>query len=491
MPARTLIVGLDSAEPVLVRAWAAEGRLPNLARLLAADGRDIGNLPGFGNGVFWPCIHTGADPSCHGGYYLRQPQPPDFAVEPFTKHDYLLPPFWRGLEADGLDVAVIDPVEAPIGGLSRGIEVLDWNVHRREAPPWSHPPDLIQRLIERYGDNPFHGNVDRMVADGLSPERLSALSDQRIRNKTDAMLELLAGRDWDLFMVSFADSHDIGHRAWHLHDPCGGGVGDVATEVQDPLQRCYEQLDAALGRLMQAVSAGGRTVVVMGPGMERNVTGRVMLPDLLRAFQGRPAKPLKRALRHGVRSAIRARFLPWGVRDRLRSQRLRAAAGARNRGGHRYSMVPHNDDASAIRINLAGREAHGVVAPEAYDATCDELEACLAELQDASGRRPAVSEVIRVHRHYAGPALNRLPDLLVVWNRSADLNRIRSRRFGEFAGSRDAMRSGDHSRRGLILSDRALGGSASGPLAPMQVTALLDAAVRADAARQTGLPVTG
>jgi predicted AlkP superfamily phosphohydrolase/phosphomutase len=171
MPARTLIVGLDSAEPDLVRAWAAEGRLPNLERLLATgDGRDILNLPGFGNGVFWPCIHTGTDPSFHGGYYLRQAEPPSYAIKPFTKHDYRLLPFWRSLEDDGLDVAVIDPVEAPIGKLTRGIEILDWNVHRREEPPQSSPPELIARIIERYGDNPFHGNIDRMVIDGLSPE---------------------------------------------------------------------------------------------------------------------------------------------------------------------------------------------------------------------------------------------------------------------------------------------------------------------------------
>ncbi len=481
MPVRTLVVGLDSAEPALVRRWAAAGRLPHLAGLLAGHSRDINNLPGFGNGVFWPSIHTGTDPSCHGGYYLRQPQPPDYRIEPFTRHDYLRPPFWRAMEADGLAVAVIDPVEAPAGGLRRGIEVLDWNVHRREAPPVSNPPELVQRLIRDYGDNPFHGNVDRMVSDGLAPERLSALSDARIRNKTEAVLALLAERDWDLFMVSFADPHDIGHRAWHLHDGCGAGV-------VDPLQRCYEQLDAALGRLMASVTPDGGTIVVMGPGMERNVTGRLLLPDLLRAFQGLPVESTRPRLRRGIRRLIRSRLLPWGIRDALRSQRLRAATEVRRRAGHRYGMLPHNDDASAIRINLAGREPHGLVPAEAYGTTCDELEERLLALTDASAERPAVSEVIRVHRQYAGPALDRLPDLLVVWNRTADLRCIRSREFGEFHGHVDSMRTGDHSRRGLMLSDRAFGDAPAGPLSPMQVTPLLNAAVRARAARQSGCP---
>jgi predicted AlkP superfamily phosphohydrolase/phosphomutase len=481
MPARILIVGLDSAEPDLVRAWAAEGRLPNLQRLLVAgDGRDVRNLPGFGNGVFWPCIHTGADPSFHGGYYLRQARPPTYAIEPFTKHDYLLPPFWRTLEDEGLDVAIIDPVEAPIGRLKRGIEILDWNVHRREEPPQSNPPGLIARLIEQYGDNPFHGNIDRMVIDGLSPESLSALSDVRIRNKTQAALELLDDRQWDLFMITFADPHDIGHRAWHLHDR----AMDEAPEgtLDDPLRRCYEHLDTALGELMQKRTGEGQTIVVMGPGMERNITGRLLLPDMLRAFQGLKPKRLKQALGRVSAALTNAKLLPWALRDRVRTQRVRVATESRARDGHRYFVVPHNDDASAIRISLAGREAYGRVLPEAYDATCDELVDRFAELKDASGDRRAVSEVIRIRQHYCGPEVDRLPDLLVVWNREADLTSIRSAEFGVFTKSADTMRTGDHSRRGLLLSDRELEAAPPGPLNPMQVTPTLVGAVRQRAA---------
>ena len=77
MSARVLIVTFDSAEPQLVRQWARQGLLPSLNQLLSdGDFRDIENFAGFGNGVFWPSIYTGTDPSYHGGYYLRQPKPP-------------------------------------------------------------------------------------------------------------------------------------------------------------------------------------------------------------------------------------------------------------------------------------------------------------------------------------------------------------------------------------------------------------------------------
>lgn len=476
MAARVLVIGLDSAEPELVRGWAAQGRLPNLARLLQhGHQRDVRNLPGFGNGVFWPCIHTGADPSHHGGYYLRQPAPPDYAVEPFTRHDYLLPPFWRTLDREGFEVAVMDPVEAPWGDLSHGIEVVDWNVHRRESAPQSTPPQLITHILRRYGENPLHGNVDRMVMDGLSPERLAAVAEERIRKKTLAALELLDQRDWDLFMLSYGEAHDIGHRAWHLHDRSA----DAAPgSLCDPLRDCYERLDGALGQLMTRIAPDGRSIVVMGPGMQRSATGRLQLPALLRAFQGLEQNRFRTTVSRTLRGLTRARWLPWSIRDRLRTERVRAVSHARGRDGHRYYMVPHNDDASALRINLAGREAHGLVAPEDYAATCADLTRRLLALRDAGGARPALSEVIQVRRGYTGPALDRLPDLLLVWNRDADLRAIRCPEHGVFANARGSMRSGDHSRRGLLLSDRALHGAAATTLTPMQVTPVLLRAVR-------------
>ena len=492
MSARVLLVTFDSAEPQLAREWADQGYLPTLKRLLSLGHlRDIENLPGFGNGVFWPSIYTGTDPSFHGGYYLRQPRPPTYSLEPFGKYDYVLPPFWKLLEDQGLRVAVIDPVESPFGGLSRGVEVFDWKVHRRDGLPQSSPPGLIKTLLTRYGDDPFEGNIDRTVKVRTTPEGLSELSEHRIRSKTEAALEILGQREWDLFMLSFADPHDIGHAAWHLHDldPAQRPQGESRCPGgDDPLRLCYQRLDTALAELMKSAGEGAQTIVVMGPGMERNVSANSVLPDILRAFQGRPRRGMKRWVSQASRAVARSEWIPWGIRKRLRTHRTRIGARTQAKAGCRYFTVPHNDNAAAVRINVLGRDEHGVVpGGKAYEELCEELSQRLLALRDATRCTGAVSEVIKVHEHYHGAEIDRLPDLLVVWNRNADLSAVGSDDIGFFHKAIESHRTGDHSQRGLVLSDRAIALAPASPIGPTQVTPILVDAARACAGSKSSV----
>lgn len=220
-------------------------------------------------------------------------------------------------------------------------------------------------------------------------------------------------------------------------------------------------------------------MVVMGPGMERNVTGKPLLPEILRAFQGRDRRGIKKLLSQASRAFVKAEWIPWFLRERYRTQRERLGTQVKTKAGHRFYTVPHNDDASAVRINVIGREEHGIVAPgDEYDKVCDDLTERLLNLTDASKKQPAIKEVIRVHKNYQGPAIEQLPDLLVVWNRAADLSAIHSEAHGVFRKEEDPTRTGDHSRRGLVLSDQPIDSAPNGLLSPMQVTPILVGAVQ-------------
>jgi predicted AlkP superfamily phosphohydrolase/phosphomutase len=155
---------------------------------------------------------------------------------------------------------------------------------------------------------------------------------------------------------------------------------------------------------------------------------------------------------------------------------------AQAQAGHRYFTVPHNDNAAAIRINLAGRDPYGIVAEgQAYLELCEELSQRLLKLRDATGERAAVGEVVKVHERYSGPEIGRLPDLLVVWNRDADLSAVGSDDIGFFHKEYESLRSGDHSPRGLVLSDKQLTAVPPGRIDPTQVTPILVGAAQAKA----------
>lgn len=472
MPTQVLLVVLDSAEPALVRAWGKEGFLPTINRLLAeGDSCDIENLPGFGNGVFWPCINTGVDPSWHGCYYLAQPKPPDFKLEPFVKDDFSWPPFWKGLEDDGYRVAVFDAVESPVAELRHGIEVSEWITHRREAPPRSWPPGLVDELIQRYGDDPLRGNANLAVRKGMCTPELSELSTRRIAMKTGAVLDLLDAGHWDLFYVTYPDPHDMGHLAWHLRHAEAAGAAN-------PLKRCYQDIDDAIAKLMEHAGRDTQTILILGPGMEEYVSANHLLADILRAFEGRRRSATMRSLARVVRRVMVSPAMPHALRLRLRQTRQRTGRVVDGRSGRRYFAVPHNANAGAIRINLADRDPSGTVAPgQDYDDLCQELGERLLRLRDASGARSLVREVIKLHDHYSGPRLTGLPDLLAVWNRGADVSRVSSPEIGTISRPAYNVRTGDHSKFGLLISDRPLASNLTTPLTPTQVTPILRSAV--------------
>jgi predicted AlkP superfamily phosphohydrolase/phosphomutase len=481
MPTKLLIVGLDSVEPELMEKWIARGALPNLAGLIQkGQNTALRNYAGFGNGVYWPSVNTGTDPSEHGRYFRKQVMPPDYVVRPFADDvDMKVPPFWADCEREGLRVAVVDPVVTGMAGLGAGVEVTRWIVHGRTGGPASVPEGLVHDLIERFGDDPLAGSADAEAARGMSHDEICRLSEQRIGIKVRASRELLEDQDWDIFYVSFSDGHDVGHLCWHLHETHEAGTGPKG--VDNPLLQCYQNLDAALGELMQLVVDDGQTFVITGPGMESNVTANPLLGEILRRLEGRPRKTSIARLTALGKRLLDSKLVPQPLRARVGRAKNLAKSAANRAAARRFYAIPHNHNAGAVRLSVAGREPNGVVQPgEEYRSLCDKLTADLLAIRDASGTRPLVSEVIRVRDRYSGSQLDGLPDLMVIWNRDADVRTLSSPKIGHLNGEHLSHRSGDHSVRGALISDRAFAVPQSPPLKPALVAPiLLDAARRA------------
>ena len=475
MTAKTLILLLDSADPGLIKDWVADGQLPNIASMLEnGDHRDIENLPGFGSSVFWTSIYTGVDPSFHGRYYKVQPQPPSYVVGDFGK-DFRGAPFWKHLEENGRQIAVFDAPEAPVAGLQNGIEIYDWLSHRRDGLPGSYPPNLIAELKARFGDDPFKGNANMAYRRGMDEQEIIRLCAKRVDQRTAATLAMLEARNWDMYLVNYSEPHDIGHLAWHMldkRDPAAGGTNE------NPLLRCYRNIDAAIGRLLPLVEPGGKAFIVLGPGMEPLVTFNHLLPEILRAFQGKQRKSSERWLSNSATRLMVSGLLPERLSQALRQSKRRVANKARHSSRQRYFTIPHTDNSGAVRISLKGREPDGLVEPGAeYAALCDEICERLMAIRDATGDTAIVSDIVRVRSEYNGPNLDLLPDLFVVWNRNAKTATVHSPDIGALENPSFGVRSGDHTQFGMLISRDGLAKSLPSKLDPMEVTKVLTAAV--------------
>jgi len=146
--------------------------------------------------------------------------------------------------------------------------------------------------------------------------------------------------------------------------------------------------------------------------------------------------PLKRAYHRRMPVALRLQVARPTMMAPIDWSRTRAFALA--------SGDQHGD----VRVNLRGREAKGIVAPEDYEALREELSAKLASLEREDGE-PLVSEVIRVGDG-SPPAL--LPDLIVHWSDAAFVDSLRVRNLDVVVEPTVRRITGQHRAEGFFVA---------------------------------------
>lgn len=455
-----VFIGIDGAEPGLLRQWADAGWLPHLARLLGSSRHGpVRTLPGMGDGANWPTLLTGCSPARHGRYFRIQQQSGSYAPFEFDSAvDLKAHPFWLELDQAGLAVEILDLPYGRAEPLELGRVIADWHIHDRYAPALSHPPEWIREVKTNYGDDPVGGNSDQFSTDAAGVRKLQNLLIERIANKRKLVVEHLARSKARFIGIGFAEMHDIGHMAWHMHDPLAQDHDPAFVAANgDPLLNVMKAVDDAIGHCLQAMPEDATVVVFTGLGMGPDWTANKLLHAILARTEGRVGD-----WQPGFRLAL----------QKLTRQPLLLRAAGKidwillqwQRRHSRFFEIGHNENSGAIRLNLRGREPAGRIEPEDYDRVCDELEKAFLDLRNPVNGLPIVEQVVRVHSEpdFQGPCRHDLPDLLVIWHRAAPFDAVISERTGRINGASSWGRSGDHTSNAHLLVRRA--GLAAGDL---------------------------
>lgn len=431
-PARTryLFIALDGMTPRLVHQWAADGLLPNLEKIIqAGQVRDIIVPKGFGNDAFWNSLVTGRLPDEHGYYYRRRFRPESYELD-FHDPDHELDgeTFWEKLSDSDLEMAIIDIPDVKHAGRVNGLEVTEWVTHARLMPSRFAPAGLERDWIERFGTDPTHGNTETMAR--RTGRQFVELRDRllaTVEQKTRAALHYLDRGGWDLFAAGFSQGHDVGHQFWHVHDPTHPAHRPLWLQrYGDPMLQMYQGVDRAVGRLAARAGQGAGVMIVTGVAMEAKSSCNEVLDEMLWVVESTEYGPPAEGASRG------------DLRQR------------------RFFAVPHNNLSGAVRINLKGREASGLVEPgRDYRRTLDTLEHWLRQVINEDTGEPVVEELVRIQDVCRGERANALPDLLVLWRRAAPIRRIGSPWLGEVVlrprGFTDT-RTGDHVGRAELAA---------------------------------------
>jgi predicted AlkP superfamily phosphohydrolase/phosphomutase len=475
MPRPVVAICLDAADPALLRDWIEEERLPNLARLFGAGAfGEISNLAFPTSEIVWTTFLTGAAPARTGYWGPRRFDARNYDVvqDPAGAYDFLeFPPFYA-LGA-GRRVAIFDLPQARIDDGVDGVQVLGWGARGAFCASGSRPEGLYRELVTRHGGHPTY---NRDAADCRDPERLAALArelEEGARRRAAIAKDLLRRERWSLFLTSFSETHSAGHSFWHVSRP-GHPLHGLVRMAEDPLLAVYRAVDAAVGEVVAAAPADAYVVLFSDHGMVPNhvdLPGMVFLPELLyrRAFPGRygfarggagrPGAPIlegsfgsalywlreeKSLFRRALRRVFPGRFRAnaWPLRSSALSSRLELERAGASLYYHptlwyrpswpamRAFALPTYSEA-AVRVNLEGREARGLVSRRDFESLLDEVEEDVRGLTNARTGRPLAREVLRTRRPGAeddprGPD----GDLVVFW------------REGEIADTADTARHG-------------------------------------------------
>lgn len=427
MPARVLVIGLDSVSATFLDRWMDAGHLPHLAALkkrasqFQLDAECMETLPG----AIWGDIALGELSGPLGLFYLPdQFLPEEGRCRPLRESEFdITGSFWGVASAAGRRCAVVDVPFMPLLTNFNGVQLREFAVHDIWAGAASDPPSLLDELVAGCGHPPLHDHTcDPRVAE-VGRNVLFAELLVRTDIKTKALRTLIARENWDLFHAVYGDGHCAAHQVWPAREN-GKLVSSVDgfTDPWEPLRRIYARMDDGLGALIADAGPDARVIVFTSHGVGFYLGGPQLLSEFLcrlglssgnewpgRSVLRRWAKRTRRRIHVGAIENV-------AVLRTSRAQRLRSWLGAERYPAHRptcraFAML--NNRIGAIRLKIAGRDQDGIVAPDDADRLLDMITTELHQLVDPVRGLKLVRRVDRSDARLGTDRSPLTPDLLV------------------------------------------------------------------------------
>ena len=418
MSRRVAVIGLDCAEPSLVfDQWLDE--LPNLRSLVRSGtyGRMRSTDPPI-TVPAWSCMMTGMNPGELGIYGFRNRH--DYSYDSLGVADsrsVSVDRLWDHLGRAGKHAIVLGVPQTYPPQPINGDLVSCFLTPDPRKDDYTYPSALRAEIEGLVG--PYHVDVQNFRSDDR--DRILAEIYEMTEQHFAVARHLLDTRPWDFFTMVEIGVDRIHHAFWRYLDP-SHPAHEPGHRYRDVIRSYYGYLDDQIGELLSRFDDDTVVLVVSDHGA-RAMHGAICVNEWLM----REGYLVLREPPAGVIPFSRA-AVDW---DRTR---------AWGEGGY-YCR---------LSLNVAGREPHGVVRPDEYEAVRAELVEKLEALPDAEGR-PIGTRAFRpedlwpAHRGIA-------PDLVVyfgdlAWRSNGSLGHGRIHTFENDTGPDDA----NHAKEGICI----------------------------------------
>jgi predicted AlkP superfamily phosphohydrolase/phosphomutase len=437
---RVLVIGWDGADWRILDPMLEAGTLPNLAGLIERGGRAVlkSTLPTHSWSA-WPSFLTGVDPDDHGVYDILEARGPSGRPYPVSFRSIRERTFLTDLTRAGVETVMVNvPLTFPPPEI-RGKLIAGGVLPKRRT--FTYPESLEAELEAAGAAWPINGTS--WVTFRHRPEPLLDEADRFIRARQKACEHLLDTTDWQAACLVFVETDRIQHCLSRYVSPDHPEYAELTkTPLAEKVRDLYRLLDDCLGRLVTRTRSEDLILFMSDHGMQ-SCTGAVNMDRMLEHLgflEFSATNAVLGPMQWGpVRTVARKVYDLLGLHGKVALphsvnwSKTRAYTSVRSTG-------------EGISVNLAGREARGIVAPSDFETVRDQVAEVVSSFVDPGTGRHPVGRVWRREEVFKGKHAAEAPDLLLEPAPLYSLTHARS------AVERADWLSGDHRVDGVLAA---------------------------------------
>jgi predicted AlkP superfamily phosphohydrolase/phosphomutase len=453
---RVVILGLDGATWDLLLPMIEQGKMKNLKQAMETGSWGVldSTIPPV-SPVAWTSLATGKNPGKHGilGFTHERegrPTPVDSTMVDSPALWDILGQYGRMTVVAGVPVTY---PPRPINGC-----MVTGMLTPKKANEYTHPPQLkdeISGLVGDYSPNPFDNS-------GRAIEHLEEILSWA--KKDERIIEHLIDRcDWGLLMNIVRAPDLVQHWFYDLLDTAHHqNERQEAKDYLPLLDDIYDACDQVIGNRLGLLDGDTLLFIVsdhgFGPATHWFAVNRFLMEIGLLTLEDTGI--ISKWLRDKLDLSLLAKLDFLGLRYRLANTKALAVGMAADRAlspapidWTRTKAYCSTADGLSIRVNLAGREPHGLVQPgEEYEQVRQKLRAELKGLRDPITGGSLVADVHFREEVCDGPHLADIPDVLFSLGRASIVPRPWLSPTRVFQPIWSHGWTGDHRPEGILVA---------------------------------------